>query len=216
MSNTINSLSPKSYLPCLSKVEGTKASTQQPSMQVSKEQAIENGDKIALSDYASKTIDIGAGLGNAAMALVTNSAAGGAEGILYGAQVNTPNRNTLFDMAMTANLFLTGTITAGPLGGIANVAQGEAYWSQEPDQFKQEVLEAARKWTDTVIGIDSPQLRNNPTPMMKVVYGAIGEVVGSIAGAVIGARRGYEYGVQASQAKLAEWKQGIKSSEVSA
>jgi len=163
---------------------------------------------------------VGAGIAWGAAGAFVNAAAGGAQGVVHGAQLKD-------DTAKYTNLAMLGVnlLGSGAVGAIAahmghnaiagaaalNLVQGFVSWSLESPQTRQRVADTADLWVDSVLGQvpgskkDTPPGTPPSTPPgdppgigRRIVGGAVGEVVGFLAGTTVGAtifyREGSEWG----------------------
>jgi hypothetical protein len=123
--------------------------------------------------------------------LLVNAAAGGAEGVVHGARLES-HKEAAFTGVMTANL-VAGSAVGGPVGMVMGAAGGLLLWRIQGEKVRERVKAGSDAWVDKVLS----KLPGNPDEAgaaRRVANGAIGEVVGAAGGAVAGTLGLFELG----------------------
>ncbi|MEW6281950.1 MAG: hypothetical protein AB1758_25320 [Candidatus Eremiobacterota bacterium] len=131
-------------------------------------------------------------------AAVVGGCAGGAQGIVTGADLKEKDAEVAFTAAMAANLAATGAVAAGATGVLSNLALGPAEnlaagaalnlavgtyeWGRTPAPGKDNVRQTAAKWVGDAMKQLPESVASNPSLPARVARAVVGEAVGMAAG----------------------------------
>lgn len=142
------------------------------------------------ADFAGYTL----GAMGSVVGLVTNGCAGGARGLVQGAQFEGKAADNAFQVAFAANLAVAGAIGYGATTAVAMVASGEATWAQQPQELRDRVFAAVdAKLSETLAQFPPAE---GLTTGRRIGQAVVGEMVGLTVGAIAGAQGGYQMGAE--------------------
>jgi hypothetical protein len=183
------------------KKKGEQPSDQQPSKSEQRQQdLVELRGRANFAQRAvAKVAGFATGLGLAVSGLITNACAGGAHGVVRGADLTTDKaKQGLFQTMFVVNLAAAGFATGhAAQAALINVFQGEAVYHTQPDEMKQNTQATAEQWTDGVKQYIPGSDATGAKKVLNRIGGAVaGEVVGAGAGALVGVSQGFPTGMQ--------------------
>lgn len=148
-----------------------------------------------------KAFTVGAGMVGGLVGMIANGAAGGAHGIVKGANLQEKNAEVGFQVAFAANLLAGGALVYGTSAALGTLATGEQTWRTQPETMRQQTRDAVDQYLSDALAQLPPAPQ--PTTARLVGQAAIGEVVGVAAGAMVGAQGGYIVGARLGEKAVA-------------
>ncbi|MBT9584321.1 hypothetical protein IV102_13345 [bacterium] len=181
---------------------------------------------MGLAEVASNSMGVLAGTLNSISRIVVGGCAGGAEGLVRGANVSADQASLAFKAGMAANLALTGALAGGVgalnflslspaegalAGAASNVVIGNNEWGRQSGAFQEQVKFTTGQWLEASLEKLPPSLVDDPGMLGNVSRAVVGELVGIAAGAYTGVtvirdsyRQGFDWG-SGSMDKVAQW-----------
>ena len=129
--------------------------------------------------------------------MVANGAAGGARGLVKGAELEGQTADNAFQVAFAANLAVAGAIAYGASSAVAMVASGEAAWAQQPQELRAKVFASVDTKVDEMLAQFPPADQHSIG--RRIGQAVVGEMVGMTVGAFAGAQGGYQVGAEFGQ-----------------